>query len=186
MKFYKILFFWFLSFVFCVQILDAQEKVKVIDYGYFSRQKNAISVKTNQIILVKEKTNYGALNFLNFTNIGNGGYRYVWYYQNDKSGNFTNTNSKTGTNLVFEKFIRIKTNRNGEDIILLKDDGGRIKICFETFQIVWSFHNWLYFRENMGAKKNTNKESYQFAVINTNIISTINYLDQKIEWIKEE
>jgi len=130
----------------------------------------AMQVKQGNFFLVKKGNDYAAVKLTRKISKGDGGYKYVWYWQNDGSGSFTNKNAIKGEGEVFEKYLRT---RKSATSCTVKDNGGILYIKCKNIKIQWSLNRWIYL---------SSRESLEIALINKKKIEDIDYLDKNIKW----
>lgn len=138
------------------------------------RSNNAIEAQRGKFFLIKKGTDYAAVKLTEQIAKGDGGYNYVWYWQNDGSGSFINKNAIKGKGEVFEKYSR--TQKNGSTVV--ENIGGILHIKCENIKVQWSLDRWVYLYSPTG--------NVEIALVDKKEIEDIDYLDKDIEWNKIE
>jgi len=136
----------------------------------------AVQVPVGKFFLIRSGKLRAAVKLTNKINKGDGGYEYVWYWQSDGSGIFTNSNAKSGKGEVFEKYYQRSKNKDGGGLVV--NDGGVLYIYCNNITVKWSMSNWVYFHSPNG--------SVEIAVTNHSNIENINYLNNKLVWHRQK
>lgn len=132
------------------------------------RSNNAIQVQRGDFFLIKKGNDYAAVKLTQKISKGDGGYKYVWYWQNDGSGSFVNKNATKGKGEIFEKYLRTQKSS------AVKDNGGILYIKCKNIKVQWSLSRWIYFHSRNG--------NVEIALVNEKKIEDIDYLDKNIKW----
>ena len=143
---------------------------------------NAVKAPDQRFFLFRSNDKYAAVKFTQPIKKGNGGYEYVWYYQDDQSGRFTNPNTVSGKGEVYEKLVKpdgtSKKKLLTPDEISLDDldDGETFHIKCVDFRVEWSMGLWVYLWD----------DTIQIALTPFSNIEDVDCFDSNLTWIKRK
>jgi hypothetical protein len=153
---------------------SSERKMGVPSSGAGKVACNAVQVPAGKFFLIRIRGQHAAVKLTNATNKGDGGYEYVWYWQMDGSGVFTNDNAKGGKGEVFENYRHVK---NQDGVGSLVNDGGVLYMECNGVRVEWSKSNWIYFDSPNG--------KVEIALTDESRIENINFLGKKLVWLRE-
>lgn len=130
---------------------------------------NAIKAPDNKFFLFKSNNKYAAVKFTQPMKKRRSGYEYVWYYQADQSGSFTNPNAISGKGVVYEK-------RPDEIPLGGFNDGETSHIKCVNFRVEWSNGQWVYLWD----------DTLQIAQTPFSNIEDVDCFDSNVVWIKRK
>ena len=139
--------------------------------GALNVTSNGVQVPIGKFFLIRDGNKYAAVKLTSEISKGDGGCEYVWYFQTDGSGVFTNNSAENGKARVFEKYRRVKKTDTGWEV---KNDGGVLHIVCKSIKVEWSLSNWIYFDSPIGP--------VVIAVSDTDDINKINFLASTLIW----
>lgn len=133
----------------------------------------AVQVPSNKFFLVRARQGYAAVMLTEDCLQGDGGDKYLWYFQSDGSGVFTNKRASSGTGEVFENYLKVRSKGGGWD---LTDEGGVMHIICGPIKVEWSLGRWVYAESCYGA--------VEIALTDKSYINEVNYCDKSLIWQK--
>lgn len=144
-------------------------------YGYHSGHSgHCIHVTVGKIVLVKYGEERVAFKLTKKTKTGDGGAKYVWYWQPEPDAKFQAKTLRMGQGEVFEKYLRFK-DQDGD--IRLEDDGGELYMQMGPAKLQWSKPRTIYYPSST-----EDAPSVLFALTPWARMEDINFDDQSLKW----
>ncbi len=169
--FFSIIALWGYSFINTIDLPHNN----TIPLESHRRSSNAIEVPQGRFFIIKKGDNYAAVKLTERIVKGDGGYNYEWYWQNDKSGDFTNKNVIKGKGEVFEKYVRTRGENNSSTV---RDAGGIYYIKCKNIKVQWSSSRWIYL--------NSPTADIEIALTDKTKIEDIDYLNKDLKWNRKK
>lgn len=136
----------------------------------------AVQVPIGEFFLVRRGNACAAVKLLPPGGKQASGRHYVWFYQEDGSGIFTNAAARSGKGYVSENYETI-TDPGEPHRELLVLDGAAPNIQCGGIRLEWSSGDWVYFRDYYGMFKDI-----EIALTTASSIEEVDYLSSHLEW----
>jgi hypothetical protein len=147
-------------------------------YGYQSGHSgNCVQATVGKIILVKYGLERIAFKFTERTQTGDGGAKYVWYWQPKIEGKFQSDTLKKGEAEVFEKYRSVKV-ENGSTFV--ENDGGELYMQMGPAKLQWSKPLTVYYPQS-----HEDAPPVLFAFTPWERLEDINFEDQSLKWYEK-
>jgi len=149
--------------------------LRVEFYGNNSHHGEGSVVATlGKIVLIRYGLERIAFKFTEETNTGDGGAKYVWYWQPEAREKFQASTLKTGEGEVFEKN---SSHKDAEGNTVLTDIGGQNYMQMGPARLLWSKPFFVYYPLNHKAAPEV-----QFALTPWEKIADVKFDDPMLKW----
>lgn len=108
--------------------------------------KTAVQPPLGKFFLARYDNRYAAIMLVPEPHHSRPGRQYLWYYQNDGSGVFTNTTASKGRGVVSEQY-RLLTDPEDPHRSTLVLDGDAPELVCGGLRVEWSRGDWVYFHD---------------------------------------
>jgi hypothetical protein len=147
-------------------------------YGYHSMHSgNCVQATLGKIILVRYGSERIAFKFTEDTKTGDGGAKYVWYWQPEAGGSFRADTLKSGEAEVFEKYRRFK---DEEGRSFVENDGGQLYMHMGPAKLEWSKPHTVYY-----PRSDEDAPPVRFALTPWDRVAEINFEDDSLQWYEK-
>lgn len=141
-----------------------------------SSAQTAVKAPIGRFFLVRSGARHAAIMLLPEPPPTREGRQYLWYYQNDGSGVFTNATATKGRGVVAEHYRTVSDPEDpSRSVMVLAGDPPEL-VC-GGLRVAWSEGDWVYFNDCQGLFTNI-----QIALTDVDDIRGLNYMAADLKW----
>jgi hypothetical protein len=138
---------------------------------------NCIHATLGKIVLVKYGQERVAFKFTELTKTGDGGAKYIWYWQPVANAKFQAETIKQGEAEVFEKY---RSFNKGNGSTMMENDGGQLEMVMGPAKLEWSKPRTVYYPWKQNAAKDV-----LFAFTKWEQLEDVNFDDESLKWYEQ-